>query len=376
MTTVAEVLQVLEQRYPLALAEPWDRVGLVCGDPAAAVGKVGFAVDATEATVAEAIEQGAQLLVVHHPLLLRGVHSVARSTPKGGLVHDLIRAGTALYTAHTNADSAHSGVSAALAERIGIVEAEPLAGRRQALDRLVVFVPATHRDQLIDAVDAVIGPVLGDYTRCAFWTDGVGTFVPGPTAHPTIGERGERTIVDESRVDITIPRARRAQVVAAVLAAHPYEEPAYDVLELADVGATEGLGRVGRLARPRSFADFVAQVATVLPATAAGVRAAGDRDRRIARVAVCGGAGDSLLDAAAAAGADAYVTADLRHHPAAEAVAAHGLALVDVGHWASEWPWLSTAAALVRAAFPDSVDTAVSRLVTDPWTMAIVPQGE
>jgi dinuclear metal center YbgI/SA1388 family protein len=225
-------------------------------------------VDVVEATVDEALAAGADLIVAHHPLLLRGVHGVPTSTPKGQLVHRMIRGGVALHVAHTNADAARPGVSDALASRLGIVDTRPLA----------------------------------------------------PSASDDTG--------------------------------------------------TLGIGRVGRLATPMSLAEFVAHAAAVLPATAAGVRASGDPGRRLSTVAVCGGAGDSFLAEVTSAGADAYLTADLRHHPASEHAEAGGPALVDVAHWASERPWLDDAAALLRDALgATTVETLVSDLVTDPWTL-------
>ena len=267
MTTVGEVVAALEAAYPPALAESWDAVGLVCGDPAEPVRRVLVCVDPVESTVDEAVEVGAQFLLAHHPLLLRGVHGVPASDPKGRQVHTLVRAGVALYTAHTSADNADPGVSDALAGALGLTVSGPL--------------------------------------------------VPHP------------------------------------------DRPGC------------GSGRIGALPEPEPLARFVDRVAAALPATAWGVRGAGDPDRPIRTVAVCGGAGDSYLAAALAAGVDAYVTADLRHHPAGEHLARgpQAPALVDVAHWASEWPWCRQAADVLRAALGGTVDVLVSTRRTDPWTV-------
>jgi dinuclear metal center YbgI/SA1388 family protein len=276
--TVGDVIGVLERAYPPVLAEPWDAVGLVCGDPAELVEKALVCVDPAESTVDEAIDVHAQLLIAHHPLLLRGVHGVPADDPKGRLVHRLVRAGVALFCAHTNADAASPGVSDALAAAIGLTVTGPLVPRAVA--------PA---DQAIP--------------------DGYGT------------------------------------------------------------------GRIGELAEPEPFAAFISRVADALPATAWGVRGAGNPARPIRTVAVCGGAGDSYLDRAASAGVDAYVTADLRHHPAAEHIGRGDVpgrqvpAPVDVAHWASEWPWCSQAARVVRTALGGTVDVLVSDRRTDPWTL-------
>ncbi|TFV51941.1 Nif3-like dinuclear metal center hexameric protein [Blastococcus sp. TF02A-35] len=260
-----EVLDALDARYPSALAEGWDAVGLVCGDPDEPVAKVLFAVDPTAAVVDEVVGTGAQLLVTHHPLFLTPVHGVPADDPKGRLVHRLVRAGAGLLVAHTNADRApEHGVNDALAAVLGLADAVPL------------------------------------------------------------------------EPDATDPRA--------------------------------GLGRVGRLAEPMTLRAFAEHAASVLPATAGGVRAAGDPDRAVRTVAVCGGSGGSLLGAAAAAGADVLLTSDLRHHPVSEALEVPGPALCDVAHFASEWPWLPVAAEVLRADLGGRVEVEVSTRRTDPWT--------
>ncbi|MPV50008.1 Nif3-like dinuclear metal center hexameric protein [Pseudactinotalea sp. HY160] len=272
MVTVADIVAHLRERYPESTAQGWDAVGLTVGDPAAAVRRVLVAVDIDPTVVAEALEWGADLLLTHHPLFLSGTTTVAATTPKGRMVHDLIGAGVALYTAHTNADIAPGGVNDSLAELLGLADTVPLE----------VLEPVEH-----------------------------------PDAHPG-----------------------------------------------------SGIGRVGTLAEPLSLRGFGELVAGRLPATEHGVRIHGDLDRSISRVAVCGGSGDSYLDAARRAGVDAYLTADLRHHRAAEAGAMPGApALVDVAHYASEWPWVPRVADRLAAAF--DVDVRASRLVTDPWTVRL-----
>jgi dinuclear metal center YbgI/SA1388 family protein len=361
---LGDVVAALDDLYPAAWAEPWDAVGLVVGDPDAPVRRVLFAIDPVAAVVAEAAQRGADLLVTHHPLYLRGTTTVSATDPKGRVVHRLIAGGCGLFVAHTNADVAAPGVSDALAETVGLVDTRPLAAHpADPLDKLVVFVPVDDADRVLDAVAAEGAGAIGDYDRCAWRTTGEGTFRPLPGAAPTVGAVGEVASVRETRLEVVLPRGRRAAVVRALLAAHPYEEPAYDVLELATVLGPRGLGRVGRLSEPVPLGELVRNVASALPATAAGVRAAGDPNQVIETLAVCGGAGDDLLREAAAA-ADAYLTADLRHHPASEAP--QGLALLDAAHWATEWPWLARVARQLSDAL--DVDTAVSEIVTDPWT--------
>lgn len=384
--TLADVVALLDRRYPPQGAESWDAVGTVCGDPDQPVRRVLVAIDPTLAVVAEAVEWGADLLLTHHPLLLRPVHGVAATTAKGAVVHRLVRAGCALHVTHTNADAPEGGVPDALAEALGVVDRVPLVpAPTEALDKHVVMVPVEHAEAVVDALAAAGAGEIGEYRRCAWTTTGTGTFVPGDEANPAVGERGEVTRVTEARVEMVAPRRLRAAVVAAMRAAHPYEEPAFDVLELAAFPGRAGGGRVGDLPEPVPLADFARRVAEVLPPTAQGVRVAGDLDAPVRRVAVVGGSGDSFFDAVRAAGADVYVTGDLRHHPALELrerarfeAARAGLApdagrpfLVDVAHSASEWPWLARAAerlaADVRAA-GGTIEVRPTTVRTDPWT--------
>ena len=401
---LADVVRLLERRYPPGTAEQWDAVGTVCGDPDQPVRRVLFAVDPTADVVDEALDWGADLLVTHHPLLLRGVHSVAATTFKGSIVHRLVRGGCALHAAHTNADAASGGVAEALAEAVGLLDLRPLVAlATEAMDKHVVLVPEASAELLVDAMSAAGAGSLGEYSRCAWSVTGTGTFLPGAGARPAIGAPGVGEHVVEARVEMIAPRRLRSEVVAAVRRAHPYEEPAFDVLEPAALPASVGTGRVGRLLAPMTLRSFAEQVARVLPPTEQGVRIAGDPDGTVATVAVVGGSGDSLFDAVRASGADVYLTADLRHHPASELrerAAFEALRvgrpgadgrpfLVDVAHFASEWPWLAHAAQVLEEDVREllasragaasgsggdagtTVETRVSTRRTDPWSARI-----
>ena len=370
---LAEVIDLLEQAYPPRLAESWDRVGLVAGDPAAQVHRVVVAVDATDAVVDRAIAFGADLLLVHHPPLIKGVHSVAADTPKGRLLHRLIAGGCALYSAHTNADSARPGVNDALAEVLGLTPGRPLAATGDGtVDRWVVTVPEGDVDALLQSVFAAGAGQMSGYTECSFSIAGTGRFRPGEGTDPTIGSIGEPEEVAELRVEFVAPPELRSAVRRAVIDGHPYEVPAMDVLvNHAGPGPgpeSTGLGRVCELDEPTTLAAFTALVADRLPVTEWGVRAAGDPDGQIRRVALCGGSGDSLLGAARAAGADVYLTGDLRHHVVDEHLREGGPMLVDAAHWALEFPWCAQAAALLEERA--GVVATVCHERTDPWTVA------
>lgn len=369
MITLADVIAALERAYPPRLAESWDSVGLVCGDPDDAVTSVLSCVDVTDAVVDRALADGVDLIVAHHPLLLRGVDTVGTHTSKGRLVHRLIRAGCALYTAHTNADSASPGVSDALAALLGLTGLRPLEPKPAApMDKWSVFVPTAHVAAVREAMFAAGAGEIGNYSHCCWSTSGTGQFLPGAGAEPAVGEIGEVTRVDEDRVEMVARRSVRDGVLTALRAAHPYEEPAFDLVEMAVGHSDEGLGRVGELPGPVTLAEFTTIVAASLPVAAVGIRAAGDPELVVRMVAVCGGAGDSLLDIARASGADVYVTGDLRHHPVDEHLRNGRPALIDAGHWGTEFPWCTQVADLLAAELPE-LGTAVFVDPTDPWTI-------
>jgi putative NIF3 family GTP cyclohydrolase 1 type 2 len=289
------------------------------------------------------------------------VHSVAATTPKGKVLHALARDGIALLTAHTNADVPADGVYESLARAVGVVDPRVFVDEgREGLDKLTFFVPETHADRVRTAVPA----------------PGEGRFRPLEGANPTLGRVGDPEVVAEVRVEVVLPRSRRTTVGAALLDAHPYEEPAYDVVELANDAppSDRGHGRIGRLAASTTLRGFAEQVRDALPATAHGVRVSGDPQRRVETVVVASGSGDFLLDTVLGLDADVYVTSDLRHHRAGEFREHDGPALVDVAHWAAEWTWLPVAEEkLVRALQErgDTVETRVSTTVTDPWTFRV-----
>ena len=258
-----------------------------------------------------------------------------------------------------------------MAHALGLtVEAvlEPAPAHR-GLDKWVVFVPPENADALRAAIFAAGAGHIGDYSHCGWSVTGTGQFLPEDGANPTIGSLGAVERVVEDRIEVVAPTLLRRQVLAAMRQAHPYEEPAFDVIALEPPPGDVGLGRIGSLPGPEPLSAFVSRVRAGLPQTSWGVRAAGDPDRLVSRVAVCGGAGDSLLGAVAAADVQAYVTADLRHHPADEHCRSSEVALLDVAHWASEYPWCEQAADVLRSAFGAALSVHVCPIRTDPWNV-------
>ncbi|WP_051468896.1 Nif3-like dinuclear metal center hexameric protein [Actinomadura oligospora] len=339
MTRVADVTALLEADSP--------GVGLVCGEGDAPVRHVLLAVDAVPATGAEAGRLDADMLVT-----LGG-------TVTAELGYRLGAAGTALCVVpSTDRDEC----SEAVAGRLGVVDAAPLTPRDEALDTVVAFVPKPDVERVIDALAEAGAGAIGDYARCVWTAEGVGSFVPLDGARPVIGAVGEVESVAETRVEMVLPRARRAEVAAALLRAHPYEEPAFYLCELAARPGRDGLGRVGDLASPVPLSRFAAQVARRLGGRPGGVRVAGDPDRPVQRVAVvaeAAAAGDLLR---LTADADVLVTDEL---PAS--VVGAGPAVVCAGTWATRRPRLDA----VAARLGPLVRVTVSDVVTDPWSLHV-----
>lgn len=370
---LADVTALVEGWYPPHRADDWDAVGLVCGDPDADVRRILLAVDPVQAVADEAVALDADLVIVHHPLFLKGTTTVAATTAKGRVVHRLISGGCGLLTAHTNADAPAGGVSESIALALGLRTISPLdPDPLEPRDKIVTFVPVADAERVRTALTDAGAGAIGDYDSASFSTPGEGRFRPLPGANPVIGSVGDLEVVDEVRIESIVDRARRGQVLAALLDAHPYEEPAYDVVELAALAdPTRGSGRIGVLPAPMTLRAFAEHVAATVPGTAHGVRVAGDPDRRVETVALCGGAGDFLLDVARRAGADVYLTSDLRHHPASESIENGGPALVDIAHWAAEWLWLPVLRDRLDTALGDTVDVHVSTINSDPWSFRV-----
>jgi dinuclear metal center YbgI/SA1388 family protein len=335
--TVRDWLAFLHERYPPAEAASWDHVGLQVGDPDWPVARVLVALDVTRDVVAEAVDGPPTLLLAHHPLLFRPLTALTPATPAGGLALTAARHRVAVAAAHTNLDVARDGAGTndPVVRALELADVAPLTTELRDGERckLVTFVPPEAVDAVLDAVAAAGAGRIGAYERCSFRVRGTGTFRPLAGADPYSGQGlGADAEEDEFRVELELPTGRAGAVVRALLAAHPYDEVAYDLVPLLD-GATVGFGRTGRLPTSTPLAAVAARLRDRLPAP--HLRYAGDPDRPVRTVAVVGGAGDSLLPAALAAGVDVYVTGDLRHHVTLDALA-QGLALIDAGHHATE----------------------------------------
>lgn len=332
---VADILGLLAELAPRALAEPWDPVGLQVGDPAAAVSSVLVALEATPAVVTQAAAQAGTLLVTHHPAIFRPMAGVRADDPTGRLVAALVRAGTALIACHTNWDKAPGGTDESLAAVLGLVDPRPLQAEECPLYRISVMVAEDDLDAVRDAMAAAGAGEGEHYRRASFSVPGESTYEALPGSSPAYGGVGVFTLRAEHRLEMVTTEQALERVVQAILAVHPYEEPAYGVDRLARGRPLGGLGRIGHLPEAVALGAWAGTVRDMLGAP--GVRVVGDPARPVRTVASVGGSGRSLVTDAARAGADVLVTADIGHHDARLAEDL-GIGLIDAGHRETEQP--------------------------------------
>ncbi|MFD0715104.1 Nif3-like dinuclear metal center hexameric protein [Paenibacillus sp. GCM10027626] len=326
------VIQFMEQFAPKHYAVENDKIGLQLGTLQKEVRKVLIALDVTEEVVDEAIFVGAQLIIAHHAIIYRPLAKLDTSTPAGKLYEKLIKNDIAVYISHTNLDVTAGGMNDWMADLLGINEQGRdclEAVHSDQLYKLVVYVPETHADQVLQALWRAGAGEIGNYSHCSFTSDGTGTFLPGEHTDPYIGKQGKLERVAEKRIEIIVPDSIRRKAVQAMIKAHPYEEAAYDLFPVDVKGPSLGLGRVGKLGEPVSLTAMVERVKQAFDVPY--VRVVGDPDRVIRKAAVLGGSGARYLKYAQFAGADVLITGDIDYHTAHDAIAA-GVALIDPGH--------------------------------------------
>lgn len=352
--TISDITAVLENWAPLGRQAGFDNSGLQVGDPSETVTGIVVALDLVPAVIEEAKRTGANLIITHHPNIFKPLSSVITDDWNGALVWRLAQAGIAHYAIHTNLDATTGGVSFALAEQFGLENLSILAPEKDALCKLVTFAPDSHADAVREALADAGAGHIGEYEGCSFSTQGTGRFRASEKADPHVGSAGSETSVDEARIEVEVERARLSTILRRLTAAHPYEEVAYDIYPLEQPSTRIGYGATGTLPQSLRLPDFLDLVCERLDTEA--VRYVGDADQSVERVAVCGGAGMTFMQAALRSGADAYVTADITYHRFFEALAPDGtlaMALVDAGHYETERITESLVAEHLEKHFPD-----------------------
>ncbi|WP_336515865.1 Nif3-like dinuclear metal center hexameric protein [Pollutibacter soli] len=328
----AEIINFLETVAPTALQEDYDNSGLIVGDPGMECKGAMVCLDITDDVLTEALQTGINLVISHHPLVFRGMKRFSEKNPVGRLLIRAIRENLMIYAIHTNLDNTWDGVSFKMAEKLGLEKPSVLDPKKGQLLKLITFVPLNHVDKVRNALFEAGAGEIGNYSECSFASEGNGSFKAGDQTDPFVGEKGRRHLEPESRLEVILPIFRDKAVIQALKASHPYEEVAFDLVPLANVFERAGSGVVGSLPSAMEEKHFLALVQKEFDIPM--IRHSALKGEPIQRVALCGGAGSFLIPKALQAGADIFMTGDLKYHDFFEADGR--IILADIGHYESE----------------------------------------
>ena len=365
------LIDYLNLKIPPGLSESWDNCGLQAGSRQWPLQGILCCLDFSPALISEALAAGANFIFSHHPLFFKPLKRLDLDAFPGNLLHQAVIAGITLYSAHTNLDSVVGGVNDHLAKLLGVNDCSPLTPHFRELYKLVTFVPATDVERVGASLFAAGAGRLGSgrYSECSFRAPGVGSFRPASGASPKIGEIGRINLVDEIRLETVLDKQLLARVLEALLQAHPYEVPAYDLYPMQLPDDACGLGRIGELDDDMTLAEFVDFVKQQLK-TASLRLVGGEPECRVKKIALCGGSGFSLYKQAQTAGADIFITGDLKYHEAREVIDQGGIPVLDAGHFATEKPVLEVCAAWCReflSNYSVPIPVTISQSEREPW---------
>jgi len=329
---ISEIIQHLESIAPPALQESYDNAGLLTGNSGWECRGILICLDATEEVIQEAIKKNCNLVVAHHPILFRGIKRITGTDYVQKALITSIKNDIAIYAIHTNLDNVIEGVSGKMAQILGLQEIQVLSPRENSLEKLYTFVPVENADQVRQAIFEAGGGQIGKYAGCSFNAEGTGTFTAQAGTDPYIGKIGTPTSAKEIKIEVIFPAHLKQGVISAMLKAHPYEEVAYDLIRLENNYALAGSGAIGLLPQPMEEGRFLHLLKQKfnLPL----IRHTPLLNKPVSRVALCGGAGSFLISKALAAGANFFLTGDIKYHEFFDANSR--MVLADIGHFESE----------------------------------------
>ncbi|MFN3952684.1 MAG: Nif3-like dinuclear metal center hexameric protein [Thermaurantimonas sp.] len=361
METCASIAAALADFAPDMLSEDYDNTGLLIGSPLQRVSKVLLAYEITEEVVREAVHEGCQLIITHHPLIFKSMKKLTEQSPEEKLIASLIRHNIGHIALHTNADNIPTGVNKALANQLGIQNFKILKPGKDKLYSLVVFIP----DEAFDRVEAAIFDAgagrIGNYSHCGYALSGTGSFLPLENASPAIGRIHQLERVSERRLEVIVPGRRLRTVLSAMLKAHPYEEVAHFIQPLQNTDPESGSGGIGYLSKPMNYLEFVQMAKNALKANL--IRASNQHPDTVQKVAFCGGAGAFLIPYAKEQGADVFISGDIKYHDFFMADSSFGI--LDAGHCETEWMILNEIADYLNKKF-HTFAVRISNVQTNP----------
>lgn len=330
------IVEAMDKLAPRYLAEDWDNVGLLIGNPSQEIHKVLTCLDVTEQIIDKAIAENYNMIISHHPLLFRGIKRIATDKPQGRMLQKILSHNLAIFAAHTNLDTTFGGVNDVLAEKLGLIDLQPLTiSYREEIVKLNVNVPIDYAEVVRETIANAGAGFIDNYSDCSFYYSGTGCFKPLNNANPFIGKCEQLTKVAEIRIETIMPAKIQNRVIKAMLKAHPYEVPAYEIIPIRNVFKENGLGRIGKLPEPMLLTDFAQNIKQNLPGDT--FRFVKGNDKLVKKIALCSGAGIDFLDKAYMKGADTYLTGDVKYHEAQHAQEL-GINLIDAGHFGTELP--------------------------------------
>ncbi len=330
---IGNILKYLEDWAPPEVSWERDNVGVQVGSIDEEVRKIFVCLDLTEKSLRAAIKENCNLIITHHPLIFKPLKSIETTKdPKAKIIQTLIKHDITVFSAHTNLDFTKGGVSFVLAEKLGLQNLSFLKNLEGNQFKMVVFVPEENANKVLDAIFNAGGGIIGEYEKCSFTLNGKGTFEGSENSNPAVGIKQNFETVDEVRLEVLIDEWKLNKVISQMIKAHPYEEPAFDIYPLKNQNVNYGYGAVGELQKSYSHSEFLKLVSSKLGTK--DLRYTSGSKKRIKRVAVCGGSGSDLVGTAISAGADAFVTADVKYHTFQDAE--NNILLIDAGHYETE----------------------------------------
>ena len=362
---IKNIIDYIETIAPTSYAMEWDRVGLQIGSPKKEVHRIMITLEINSDVLKEATDKGADLIVSHHPLIFKPIEKIDFEDPKGAMIQKIIQEDLHVYACHTNMDVAPKGLNQYIAEKIGLNNIGILTPAEiKPYCKFIVYVPETHREKIITAIHKGGGGQIGNYSHCTFGTEGIGTFKPEEGATPFLGKRNELEKVNENKIETIIERKDVPKLLKAVKQAHPYEEVAYDLYPLEIPLKNVGLGRIGGLSATRSLEEFILHLKEVLQLNE--VRCVGDLQHKISKVAILNGSGGDYIQQAKKAGADCFITGDVKYHEAQDAMDG-GMPVVDIGHYESEIIFREFMKKQLENQFGESLEVYTAKYLKNPF---------
>jgi len=327
-----ELVSYLDSAIPLSFQEDYDNSGLQLGSPAKEINAALLTLDVTEKVLEEAAFAGCDIIISHHPVIFSGLKKLTGKSATERILLKAAKMDMAIYSAHTNLDVLNNGVSRKMAEKLNLKNVQVLVPLRNRLLKLVTYVPENHLDKVRKAVFGAGAGVIGNYDFCGFSAQGTGSFRGNENTNPFVGKKGEEHFEKEVRFETVLYSHLKEKVIKALIDGHPYEEPAYDIYTLENENIDTGMGCTGEFAESMGESEFLKYISTVFDAR--GLRHSRLTGRILKKVALCGGSGGDLISDAIAAGADVFVTAEIKYHNFIEA--GENILLADIGHFESE----------------------------------------